>query len=61
MARVIERTPKEYKIGCGNCDVLIAYVKNDVKVLWGDGFREPVVKKSWIICPACNKKVKING
>lgn len=60
MARVINKASEEFKIDCPHCKAYIAYTKDDVKEIYNEGFREPELIKSWIICPACNRKIKLH-
>jgi len=61
MARIIPQKPVENEIDCGNCQSRIGYLAEEIKSIWSPGFREPELIKSWIVCPACNKKITIKG
>jgi hypothetical protein len=60
MAHIVPKQVPEYLVDCSGCYETIAYHKEEVQELYDPGWREPRLKKSWIVCPCCGKNVTIS-
>jgi hypothetical protein len=59
MAHVVPKKIPEYLVDCEHCSVTVSYQRSEIQELWDPGWRDPVLRKSWIVCPSCQKKIHL--